>query len=144
MTAMELVTIRKIQIFLTKSQTLVTNHNPIKSKMKPIKLIRIDRSTQLLDAWSKIPTLHLQEPLMTNEEVMLAGPSEMSMKERPERHQGGKTTTQIACQVRPHQIPLRGMFHMAAVVHIEVAAEAVGDITETTKEPVADSIGGSR
>ena len=143
MTAMELVTIRKLQILLTGSQTLSTNRNPIESKMKPIKIIRIDRSTPQLDAWSKIPTLHLPGPRMTSEEVTLAGPSEMSMKERPERHQGGRTTTQIACQVHQPQIPRRDMFPTAAVVLIGAAAEAAGDITET-KEAVADSIGGSR
>ena len=59
MTAMELVTIRNIQILLTESQqTLLTNrNNPIESKKKPINLIRIDRSTPQLGAWSKIPTL---------------------------------------------------------------------------------------
>ena len=52
MTAMEPVTIRKLQILLTGNQTLATNRNPIESKMKPIKIIRIDLYTQQLDAWS--------------------------------------------------------------------------------------------
>jgi len=143
MTAMEPVTIRKLQILLTGNQTLATNRNPIESKMKPIKIIRIDLYTPQLDAWSKIPILHLQEPRMTSEEVMPAGPSEMSMKERQERHQGGKNTTQIACQVHHRLIPRRDMFPTAAVVHTGAAAEAEGGITET-KEAVADSIGGSR
>lgn len=142
MTAMELVTIRKLQILLTGSQTLSTNRNPIESKMTPIKIIRIDRSIPQLAAWSKIPTLHLPGPLMTSEEVMPVGPSEMSTKETLERLQGGKTTTQIACQVHHRLIPLLDMFPTAAaVVHIGAAAEAAGD---TITETAADSIGGSR
>jgi len=144
MTAMELATIRKIQILLTEShQTLVTNrNNPIESKKKPIKLIRIDRSTPQPGAWSKIPTLErLQGPPMTSEEVIPAGHSERSMKETRERRQAGKTTTQIACQVPHLLIPHRDMFLMAvAVAHIGAVAGVAGDTTET----VADSIGGSR
>jgi hypothetical protein len=144
MTAMELVTIRKTQILLTEShQTLLTNrNNPIESKKKPIKLIRIDRSTPQPGAWSKIPTpQHLQEPRLTSGGVIPAGHSERSMKETRERRQVGKTITQIACQVPHPRIPRRDMFPMAAVAaHTGAAAEAGGDTTET----VADSIGGSR
>lgn len=67
MTVMELVTIRKLQILLTGSLNLSTNRNTIESKMKPIKIILIDPSTPLRDAWSKIHTLHLQNPLMISE-----------------------------------------------------------------------------
>ena len=144
MTAMEPVTIRKLQILLTGNPTLSTNRNPIESKMTPIKIIRIDRSTPQLAAWSKIPTLHhLPGPRMTSEEVMPVGPSEMSMKERPERPQGGKTTTQIACQVHHRLIPRRDMF-LTAVALIGAGAEAAVDTITETKEAVADSIGGSR
>jgi hypothetical protein len=144
MTAMEQVTIRKTQILLTGSQqTLLTNrNNPIESKKKPINLIRIDRSTPQLGAWSKIPTLqHLQGPPMTSEGVIPAVPSERSKKETRERRLVGKITTQIACQVHHPRIPRRDMFPMAAVAaHTGAAAGVAGDTTET----VADSIGGSR
>lgn len=74
---------------------------------------------------------------------MQVGPSEMSMKEMSERHQGGKTTTQIACQVHHRLTLLRDMFPTAAVVHIGAAAEVAGDITES-KEAAVVSIGGLR
>jgi hypothetical protein len=144
MTAMELVTIRKTQILLTGSQqTLLTNrNNPIESKKKSIKLIRIDRSTPQLGAWSKIPTPeHLQGPRMTSGGVIPAGHSERSMKETRERRQVGKTITLIACQVPHPLIPRRDTFPMAAVAaHTGAAAGVAGDTIET----VADSIGGSR
>ena len=144
MTAMELVTIRKTHILLTEShQTLLTNrNNPIESKKKPIKLIRIDRSTLQLGAWSKIPTLqHLQGPPMTSGGVIPAGPSERSMKETRERRQAGKTITLIACQELHPLIPRRDMFPMAAAaVQTGAAAGVAGDTTET----LAGSIGGSR